>query len=57
MESLNRLKDEFLSTVSHELRTPLTNMKMAIQMLGIKLEKEQQASETYEAVNDSTKKI
>lgn len=56
MESLNRLKDEFLSTVSHELRTPLTNMKMAIQMLGIKLEKEQQASETYEAVNDSTKK-
>ncbi len=56
MESLNRLKDEFLSTVSHELRTPLTNMKMAIQMLGIKLKKEQQASETYEAVNDSTKK-
>ncbi len=55
MESLNRLKDEFLSTVSHELRTPLTNMKMAIQMLGIKLEKEQQASETYEAVNNSTK--
>ncbi|MBV6625411.1 MAG: PAS domain-containing sensor histidine kinase [Rivularia sp. (in: Bacteria)] len=42
MESLNRLKDEFLSTVSHELRTPLTNMKMAIQMLGISLKKEQQ---------------
>ncbi|WP_017653663.1 sensor histidine kinase [Fortiea contorta] len=41
MESLNRLKDEFLSTVSHELRTPLTNMKMAIQMLGIALNKEQ----------------
>jgi PAS domain S-box-containing protein len=37
MESLNHLKDEFLSTVSHELRTPLTNMKMAIQMLGIAL--------------------
>ena len=55
MESLNRLKDEFLSTVSHELRTPLTNMKMAIQMLGIGLKKEQQASETYEAVNNSTK--
>ncbi|WP_390693022.1 PAS domain-containing sensor histidine kinase [Aetokthonos hydrillicola] len=35
--SLNRLKEEFLSTVSHELRTPLTNMKMAIQMLGISL--------------------
>ncbi len=40
MESLNRLKDEFLSTVSHELRTPLTNMKMAIQMLGIALNRE-----------------
>ncbi|MER3491586.1 MAG: PAS domain-containing sensor histidine kinase [Mastigocladus sp. ERB_26_2] len=41
LESLNRLKDEFLSTVSHELRTPLTNMKMAIQMLGIALNQEQ----------------
>ncbi|MBD0303980.1 MAG: PAS domain-containing sensor histidine kinase, partial [Tolypothrix sp. T3-bin4] len=41
MESLNRLKDEFISTVSDELRTPLTNMKMAIQMLGISLNKEQ----------------
>ncbi|MBW4686207.1 MAG: PAS domain-containing sensor histidine kinase [Komarekiella atlantica HA4396-MV6] len=41
MDSLNHLKDEFLSTVSHELRTPLTNMKMAIQMLGIALDQEQ----------------
>ncbi len=41
IESFNRLKDEFLSTVSHELRTPLTNMKMAIQMLGISLNQEQ----------------
>lgn len=40
MESLNSLKEEFLSTVSHELRTPLTNMKMAIQMLGITLNRE-----------------
>ncbi|MBD2346593.1 PAS domain-containing sensor histidine kinase [Anabaena subtropica] len=40
-ESLSHLKDEFLSTVSHELRTPLTNMKMAIQMLGIALHREQ----------------
>ena len=53
MESLNRLKDEFLSTVSHELRTPLTNMKMAIQMLGIKLKKEQQANITSELVEKS----
>ena len=50
IESLNRLKDEFLSTVSHELRTPLTNMKMAIQMLEIRLKKEQRADNTYEAV-------
>ncbi|MBE9208040.1 PAS domain S-box protein [Nostoc sp. LEGE 06077] len=41
IESLSHLKEEFLSTVSHELRTPLTNMKMAIQMLGIALNKEQ----------------
>jgi len=41
MESLSRLKEEFLNTVSHELRTPLTNMKMAIQMLGIALHQEQ----------------
>ncbi len=41
IESLSRLKEEFLSTVSHELRTPLTNMKMAIQMLGIALHQEQ----------------
>ncbi len=41
LKTLNRLKDEFLSTVSHELRTPLTNMKMAIQMLGIALNQEQ----------------
>ncbi|NJL66652.1 MAG: PAS domain-containing sensor histidine kinase [Richelia sp. RM2_1_2] len=51
MESLNRLKNEFLSTVSHELRTPLTNMKMAIQMLEIKLEKEHLPSDTSESVN------
>jgi signal transduction histidine kinase len=41
IESLNRLKEEFISTVSHELRTPLTNMKMAIEMLGIALSAEQ----------------
>lgn len=53
MESLNHLKDEFLSTVSHELRTPLTNMKMAIQMLRIGLKKEQQPNETSESMNNS----
>ncbi|MDY6902327.1 MAG: PAS domain-containing sensor histidine kinase [Cyanobacteriota bacterium] len=53
MESLNRLKDEFLSTVSHELRTPLTNMKMAIQMLDIGLKKEQQSfAQTLDPVSN-----
>ncbi|MEL6163443.1 MAG: PAS domain-containing sensor histidine kinase [Cyanobacteria bacterium J06628_3] len=52
MESLNRLKDEFLSTVSHELRTPLTNMKMAIQMLDIGLKKQQQSfTQTSDSVS------
>lgn len=34
---LNQLKDDFLSTVSHELRAPIASMKMAIQMLDIRL--------------------
>jgi len=34
---LNRLKDEFLSSVSHELRTPMANVKMATEMLEVKL--------------------
>ncbi|MBP0043879.1 MAG: HAMP domain-containing histidine kinase [Roseofilum sp. SBFL] len=39
LEKLNHLKDDFLSTVSHELRTPVSNMKMAIRMLHISLER------------------
>jgi signal transduction histidine kinase/DNA-binding response OmpR family regulator len=39
LEKLNQLKDDFLSTVSHELRTPVSNMKMAIQMLEVLIEK------------------
>jgi PAS domain S-box-containing protein len=38
LETLNRLKDDFLSTVSHELRTPISNIKLATQMLEINLE-------------------
>jgi len=41
IESQNRLKDEFLSLISQELRTPATNMKMAIQMLAIALNQDQ----------------
>lgn len=41
LEKLARIKDDFLSTVSHELRTPIASMKMAIQMLGITLNRNQ----------------
>ncbi|MGI0488199.1 ATP-binding protein [Pantanalinema rosaneae CENA516] len=37
LESLNQMKDEFLSTVSHELRAPMANIKMATQMLELVL--------------------
>jgi PAS domain S-box-containing protein len=39
LEKLNRLKDDFLSTVSHEMRSPVSNMKMAIQMLELTLQR------------------
>ncbi|NER95870.1 MAG: GAF domain-containing sensor histidine kinase [Symploca sp. SIO1B1] len=35
LESLNHLKDDFLSSVSHELRSPMTNIKIALKMLEI----------------------
>lgn len=37
LESLNQMKDEFLSTVSHELRAPMANIKMATQLLELVL--------------------
>lgn len=40
LERLNQLKDDFISTVSHELRTPLTNIKMAIKMLQLVLDRQ-----------------
>jgi signal transduction histidine kinase/DNA-binding response OmpR family regulator len=44
LESLNQLKDDFLSTVSHELRTPVTNMRMAIQLLELFIQRSQELS-------------
>lgn len=44
LEKLNQLKDDFLSTVSHELRSPVSNMRMAIQMLQLTLDRHQQAA-------------
>lgn len=37
LATLNRLKDDFLSTVSHELRSPMANIKMATEMLELVL--------------------
>jgi PAS domain S-box-containing protein len=39
LETLHQLKDDFLSTVSHELRSPMTNIRMAIQMVELTLQK------------------
>ncbi len=43
LETLNRLKDDFLNNVSHELRTPVANMNMAIQMLSKILQRDREA--------------
>jgi signal transduction histidine kinase len=42
LERLNQIKDEFLSTVSYELRIPMANMKMAIQMLCLSINKKEE---------------
>ena len=41
LEQLHQMKDDFLSTVSHELRSPMTNIKMAIQMVELRLQQQQ----------------
>jgi len=43
LETLNRLKDDFLNSVSHELRTPVANMNMAIQMLSKILQQDRES--------------
>lgn len=38
LEHLNQLKDQFLTAVSHELRAPISNIRMAVQMLEVRLQ-------------------
>jgi len=46
LERLSQLKDDFLSTVSHELRTPMANIRMALPMIALVLERAHVAVET-----------
>lgn len=39
LERLNSLKDDFLGSVSHELRSPMSNIKMAMQMVQLSLQR------------------
>ncbi|OLP17778.1 hybrid sensor histidine kinase/response regulator [Leptolyngbya sp. 'hensonii'] len=40
LHRLNQLKDDFLANVSHEMRTPLTDLKLAIRMLELVLDRQ-----------------
>lgn len=44
MERLHQLKDDFLSTVSHELRTPMANIRMAVKMLEVSLNRTREST-------------
>lgn len=51
LERLNYLKDDFLSTVSHELRTPITGIKMALEMLELRLQQFDLPDEQLNRIN------
>lgn len=38
LEHLNQVKDHFLDAISHELRAPISNIRMATQMLEVRLQ-------------------
>jgi signal transduction histidine kinase len=38
LEQLNQVKDQFLDSISHELRSPISNIRMATQMLEVRLQ-------------------
>jgi signal transduction histidine kinase len=48
----DRVKDEFISKVSHDLRAPLMNMRMALKMLRISIERDPNLTEMF--VNQRT---
>lgn len=54
LQRLSELKDDFLSTVSHELRTPLANIKMAIHMLELVLNRQGLLQSEINAESDRT---
>ncbi|MGI0489877.1 ATP-binding protein [Pantanalinema rosaneae CENA516] len=54
LQRLSDLKDDFLSTVSHELRTPLSNIKMAIHMLELVLNRQGLLQAEINAESDRT---
>ncbi|MBW4518752.1 MAG: response regulator [Scytolyngbya sp. HA4215-MV1] len=56
LQQLAQLKDDFLSTVSHELRSPLTNIKMAIHLLEINLNR-RRLSPSESEVNSQSQRI
>ncbi|MGG6296059.1 ATP-binding protein [Leptolyngbya sp. AN02str] len=57
LEMQHRLKDDFLATASHELRSPITNMKMAIQVLAMVLNRTNcldEADPSADVIDDPT---
>ncbi|MFC1960998.1 histidine kinase N-terminal 7TM domain-containing protein [Chloroflexota bacterium] len=44
LQTLDRLKDDFIDSVSHELRTPLTNLKLYLHLLSSHSDSEKNSS-------------
>ena len=52
LETLNRMKSDFVSYVSHELRTPLTTIKMFGELLGARLGARDRKGREYLSIID-----
>lgn len=53
LQRLSQLKDDFLNTVSHELRTPLANIKVAIRMLEVTLDRQESLNAEGQSIPNS----